>query len=330
MTQYWNDFPEIDNFLRDVESYILAMLDPSAFPLGKEVQGLIASGGKMLRPALVFVAAEFGINKPQKKWTKAQKEKVINLATAIELLHTATLIHDDIIDRASHRRGIPALHKQTSTTSAILAGDWLFSRAYRIIAQYVHPQQAVLLAEFVSAICKAEIFQDLAKFSFASSKRMYLQTIAGKTAALFALALHIGASETGCSPKNMQTLRRVGHNLGMAFQIIDDILDYESNIEALKKPVGNDIREGLCTLPLIYALQENGDAIRPLLADIRANPESIPAILNLVNQTDAIERARKDAAHFTQRAHAEIANLPEGSAKADLMTIVNSLLVRKY
>jgi len=330
MTQYWNDFPEIDKFLRDVESHILAMLEPSAFPLGKEVQGLIDSGGKMLRPALVFVAAEFGHNKPQRKWTKAQKEKVINLATAIELLHTATLIHDDVIDRASRRRGIPALHKQTSTTSAILAGDWLFSRTYRIIAQYVHPQRAVLLAEFVSAICKAEIFQDLAKFSFASSKRMYLQTIAGKTAALFALALHIGASETGCSPKNVQTLRRVGYNLGMAFQIIDDILDYESSIEALKKPVGNDIREGLCTLPLIYALQENDDAIRPLLADIRANPESIPTILNLVNQTDAIERARKDAAHFTQRAHAEIANLPEGTPRADLMTIVNSLLVRKY
>lgn len=330
MTQYWKDFPDIAEFLGNVEELILATLERNAFPLKGELEALVESGGKMLRPALVYVGAEFGLSRSQKQWTKKQKEKMVNIAAAIELLHTATLIHDDILDRASSRRGIPTLHTRFGTTNAILAGDWLFSRTYRIIAQYVHPSRAVLLADFVGAICKAEINQDLTKFSFALSRRKYLQTIAGKTAALFALALHIGASETGCSALNTQALRRTGYNLGMAFQIIDDILDYESSLEELKKPVGNDIREGLCTLPLIYALQEDSAHIRPLLSEIRAAPESVESILSRVMKTNAIDHARADAAHYTRLAHTEIARLPEGAPRRDLEHIVNSLLVRKY
>jgi len=330
MTDYWKNFPHIADFLRDVEALILSILEDNAFPLGKDIEKLVESGGKMLRPALVFVGSEFGLDRNPKKWTKKQKDKLVHVAAAIELLHTATLIHDDIIDRASHRRGIPTLHQTLGTTNAILAGDWLLSRTYRIIAQYVHPNRAVLLTDSVSAICKAEINQDLVKYSFVSSRRRYLQTIAGKTAALFALALYIGASETGCSVFNSQALRRTGYNLGMAFQIIDDIFDYESSIEELKKPVGNDIREGLCTLPLIYALQENGKEIRPLLSDIRTQPNLVESVLGLVLQTKAIERARSDAAHYTRLAHAEIEHLPAGKPRHDLELIVNSLLVRTY
>lgn len=330
MTQYWKDFPDIADFLGNVENLILNLLDRNAFPLKRELGGLVESGGKMLRPALVYVGAEFGLSRARKRWTAKQKEKMVNIAAAIELLHTATLIHDDILDRAASRRGIPTLHTRLGSTNAILAGDWLFSRTYHIIAKYVHPSRAVLLSDFVSAICKAEINQDLAKFSFSSSRRGYLQTIAGKTAALFSLALHIGASESGCSVLHTQALRRTGYNLGMAFQIIDDILDYESSAEELKKPVGNDIREGLCTLPLIYALREDGEHIRPLLSEIRGNPASVDRILSLVMRTEAIDRARADAAHYTRLAHAEIARLPEGAPRQDLERIVNSLLVRKY
>ncbi len=330
MTDYWKNYPDIADFLRDVEALILSILEHSGFPLGKDIGRLVESGGKMLRPALVFVGGEFGLDRNQKQWTKKQKDKLVHIAAAIELLHTATLIHDDILDRASHRRGIPTLHQRVGTTNAILAGDWLLSRTQSIIAQYVTPRRAVLLADFVSAICKAEINQDLAKYSFVPSRRRYLQTIAGKTAALFALALHIGASETGCSTAHTQALRRTGYNLGMAFQIIDDILDYESSIEELKKPVGNDIREGLCTLPLIYALQENGEKIRPLLSQIRTEPNLVEDVLSIVLQTNAIERARQDAAHYTRLAHDEIERLPLGKPRHDLELIVNSLLVRTY
>lgn len=330
MTQYWKDFPDIADFLGNVESLILNLLDQNAFPLKKELGDLVESGGKMLRPALVYVGAEFGLSRTRKRWTKKQREKIVNIAAAIELLHTATLIHDDILDRASSRRGIPTLHTRLGSTNAILAGDWLFSRTYRIIAQYVHPSSAVLLSDFVSAICKAEINQDLTKFRFTSSRRRYLQTIAGKTAALFSLALHIGASESGCSALHTQALRRTGYNLGMAFQIIDDILDYESSVKELKKPVGNDLREGLCTLPLIYALQEDCEHIKPLVAEIRTAPDSVEQILSLVMNTKAIDRARADAAHYTRLAHVEIERLPNGAPKNDLERIVNSLLVRKY
>jgi heptaprenyl diphosphate synthase len=330
MTDYWKDFPDIADFLGDVEALILSILENSTFPLGEDIGKLVESGGKMLRPALVFVGGEFGLARNQKKWTRKQKDILVHIAAAMELLHTATLIHDDIIDRASHRRGIPTLHQTLGTTNAILAGDWLLSRTYRIIAQYVQPKHAVVLSDFVSAICKAEINQDLAKYSFVSSRRRYLQTIAGKTAELFSLALHIGALETGCSAANTQALRRTGYNLGMAFQIIDDILDYESSIEELKKPVGNDIREGLCTLPLIYALQENEEEIRPLLSAIHTRPDIVEDVLGLVLQTKAIERAQEDATHYTHLAHMEIGRLPPGKPRHDLELIVNSLLVRTY
>ena len=330
MTEYWKDFPDIEEFLGDVESLIVSMLGKASFPLEKDVGTLVKSGGKMLRPALVYVGGEFGLDKAHKKWSKKERNKLVHIAAGIEMLHTATLIHDDMLDRASHRRGIPTLHQTLGTTNAILAGDWLLARTFRIISEQVQPKRAMILADFVSAICKAEINQDLAKYGFKSSRRHYLQTIAGKTAALFALALHVGAAESGCSNADTQALRRTGYNLGMAFQIIDDILDYESNIQELKKPVGNDIREGLCTLPLIYALQEKQKEIMPLLKEVKAKPELVDSILTLVHQTKAIERAREDAAHYSRLAHTEIGRLPEGKPRHDLELIVNALLVRTH
>lgn len=321
--------PDIERFLDRVEALILSTFDRSAFPMADDMRAMVESGGKMLRPALVFVGGKFGLANKKRKNAK-DEDRLVHIAAAIEMLHTATLIHDDIIDRASHRRGIPTIHEKAGPTSAILAGDWLFSQCYRIIATYLKPDRAVLLAEFVSAICKAEIQQDLEKYRFNPSRRRYLQTIAGKTAALFSLALHIGASETGCSPAVTQRLRRTGYNLGMAFQIIDDILDYESSIETLKKPVGNDIREGLCTLPLIFALEEKPEELRALLAHVQNRKAPVDQIVEMVRSTAALPRAREEAGRYTRLAQKEIAGLPEGEARQSITKIVESLLVRDY
>ncbi|MDX9785086.1 MAG: polyprenyl synthetase family protein, partial [Spirochaetia bacterium] len=214
-------------------------------------------------------------------------------------------------------------------TNAILAGDWLFSQSFRLVADYADLKSARVLARFVGGICSAEIGQDMGKFDFSTSKRNYLRTIAGKTAALFSLSLHVGASEAKADPFVIQALRRAGYDIGMAFQIIDDILDYESDNKTLRKPVGNDIKEGLCTLPLILALTKDELTLRPLLTK-PMDDRKVSEILRLVVATGALDEAKKIAQHFTERARIEIGRLPTCPAKLELMQTAEALLQRRY
>ncbi len=231
--------------------------------------------------------------------------------------------------RAAIRRGTSTLHTDFGTTNAILAGDWLFSRSFRLVADYADLKSARVLARFVGGICAAEIGQDLGKFGFSTSKRSYLRTIAGKTAALFSLSLHVGASEAKADPLVIQALRRTGYDIGMAFQIIDDILDYESDDKTLRKPVGNDIKEGLCTLPLILALKKDESSLRPLLGK-PMDDRKISEILRIVLATGALDEARSIAQRFTARARVEIERLPSCPAKQELMNASEALLQRRY
>jgi heptaprenyl diphosphate synthase len=313
--------------LAEVERILMQALDDPSYPLTEETQALILSGGKMLRPAFVILGAEFG---PPRKAKKCA-EKVPYIAAAVELLHTATLIHDDILDNADMRRGIPALHTKFGTANAILAGDWLFSRSFRLVADWADQRSSRVLARFVGTVCSAEIHQDMGKFSFSTSRRDYLRTIAGKTASLFSLALHVGAFEAGADLFVTQTLRRSGYDIGMAFQIIDDILDYESNDITLKKPVGNDIREGLCTLPLTFAFDID-PSIRTLLLKAGKNMSDslVRSVVEKVSNTGALDKARAVAKNFTLRARKEIAALPERRAKVEFSLLCDKLLARTF
>lgn len=326
MTDFWKDSPRLGARLAEVESAIADVLRDPSFPLAAETAEIVLSNGKMLRPALVLIGAGFG--------PRPAKLGIIRVAAALELLHAATLIHDDVLDDAHTRRGIPALHTRFGTTDAILAGDWLFSRCFRLVADSADPRSAQVLARLVGSICSAEIRQDLGKFDFSKSVRDYFRTIAGKTAALFALALHVGATEAKVSPLRTQALRRIGYDLGMAFQIIDDILDYESDPLSIGKPVGNDLKEGLATLPLIRAMETDGPAIGRLLARIgpgaepREVSEAVDAVVKAVLAAGGHEKARKDAARFTGRARRELARLPGIEARRDLSDLLDRLLAR--
>ena len=329
MTALWNDSPRIGKRLDRVEAILVETLDDPSYPLAAETKELVLSGGKMLRPAFVLIGAGFGRGSPRGNAGPAQ-DRIAHIAAAIEFIHVASLIHDDIIDKADTRRGMPGLHKQFGATNAILAGDWLFSRSFRLTADYASIKSARVLARFVGSVCSAEIHQDLSKFSFSTSRREYLRTIAGKTAALFSLSLHVGASEAKADLIVTQNLRRAGYDIGMAFQIIDDILDYESDDKTLRKPVGNDIKEGLCTLPLILALKENEAALRLLLSKERMTDETVGKIVKTVADSGALDNAREIARHFTARALKEIGALPACEAREDLLSITRKLLTRTY
>jgi heptaprenyl diphosphate synthase len=343
---YWKGSPALERRLERVLAVISRTIEEAGFPFD-DLEAAAGSGGKLLRPALLLVGSEFG--------AEADPSRIERLAAAVELLHLATLVHDDIIDEAPIRRGKPSLHASVGTKEAVLAGDWLFSRCFLLGAESAGPENARGLARLVAAVCSAEIAQDAAKFAFDATPRGYFRTIAGKTAALFSLALYAGASEAKAGRKAEQSLRRSGYCIGMAFQVMDDILDFESEEGLARKPVGRDIAEGLCTLPLIYALRIDGPGMRAALAPLAAlrptAPMSAlgpgaegPAVAPSGAERDsaardaaakvialgALDRAREDARRFTARALGEIGALRRGPARDELAALAERLLHRTY
>lgn len=331
MTDFWNDSPRLASALAGVESIITEILRDPSFPLWRETSRIVLSNGKMLRPGMVLIGAGFGSSRGRGKASVSDTkidDRIAHIAAAIELLHAATLVHDDILDDADTRRGETTLHPRFGTTNAVLAGDWLFARCFRLVADHADARSARILARLVASICAAEVRQDLAKFSYSTSVRGYLRTIAGKTAALFALALHVGAAEAKASPLIVQRLRRVGYNLGMAFQIIDDVLDYGADGRAIGKPVGNDVKEGLSTLPLICALRDDPEGIAPLLDRARLDDTGADHVVRAVIAAGGVDKARAVAAIFTARARRELAALPDRPARQELAMLVDRLLLR--
>jgi len=323
MTDFWNDFPSVKSGLEAVVSVMSDTVRSEGFPLGTDLARIVDADGKMLRPGFLLLSSEFGRGAPK-------KEKFAPLAASIEILHLGTLIHDDILDEAPLRRGEPAFHIKNGTKEALLTGDWLFAQAFRLASNFSNPENARKLAMVVGVICSSEIRQDLDKFRYSKSIRGYLRKIAGKTAMLFSLAFTVGAAESGCFPTTVNRLRRVGYNIGMAFQVIDDILDYESTEGVFRKPVGKDVSEGLCTLPLIHALARDGGEIERLLLNPPFPEETVGRIVRRVRESGALEESRKTAQRYTQRALDEIDALPDKPAKQTLRRVAERLLVRVY
>jgi heptaprenyl diphosphate synthase len=328
---YWKGSPALEERLERVVAIIARTIDSPGFTIREAVAAVAEPSGKLLRPAMLIIGSGFG--------KAADPDGIERLAAAVELLHVATLVHDDIIDEAPIRRGRPSLHSSVGVKQAVLAGDWLFSRCFLLSAESAGSEGARGLARLIAAICSAEISQDTAKFSFSTSRRGYFRTIAGKTAALFSLALYAGASEAKAGKRAEQSLRRAGYCVGMAFQVMDDILDFESAAEVARKPVGRDIAEGLCTLPLIYAQEADRPGMRAALERVIAaqgardeaeRAAAARAAAARVIDLGGIDRAREDARRFTARALGEIEGLPPLPARAELAVLAERLLRRAY
>ena len=223
---------------------------------------------------------------------------------------------------------MPAVHARFGVKDAVLAGDWLFSRCFRLAAESSNPENARLLARLVGSICSEEIHQDLENFLWPRSVRNYLRKIAGKTAALFSLALRAGAQEAKAPARVVSILTRVGYDVGMAFQVMDDVLDFQATEGEMRKPVGKDLREGLCTLPLILALRSRPAAIEPHLSGQSMSDAAVAAVLTEVRASGALETARSHAARYTERALAELCRLPAGAPRDELRLVVEKLLAR--
>ena len=318
MTSYWNNFPGMPGAMEKV-SGIIRDSSASRNPIiSGGLSELFNGDGKLLRPGLLLIAAGFG---------KVQ-EKHYKLAAALEMLHMATLIHDDVIDDSPLRRGQPAVHTRYGKRDAVLIGDFLLSRCFILTAEYTSPQNALNLARIVAVICTMEIEQNNDRFTNNVSLRNYLRKIMGKSALLFSLACYTGACEADAPKAVCERLRRIGYNIGIAFQIIDDILDYSGNEELVRKPLGNDITAGLVTLPLICALPLSG-SLRDIFSRETFSPEEGGIIFNLVREAGGVEAAGKYAETYTTRAIRDIDTLPKGSHRDMLSVLTRQLLNRE-
>jgi heptaprenyl diphosphate synthase len=320
MTSYWNDFPGVPEALERVSGVIRTSSASSNPIISEGLTSLFDGKGKLLRPGLFLIAARFG----------KVREKHYKLAAALEMLHMATLIHDDVIDDSPLRRGLPAVHTRFGKRDAVLIGDYLLSRCFILTAEYTSPENALNLSRVISIICTMEIEQNNDRFRSNLSLRSYLRKILGKSALLFSLACYAGAYEAKVPRDICERLRRIGYNIGIAFQIIDDILDYSGNQDVVRKPLGNDITAGLITLPVLCTLpRDSSGTLRDIFSRDTFTAEEGELIFSLVRRFGGAEAAGKYAETYTNRALREIVGLPPGKNRDMLYNLTNRLLIRE-
>jgi heptaprenyl diphosphate synthase len=321
MNNYWDKYPLVKKDLEAVEAVLIDNMKCKDKNIEKSLIDMIYAGGKLLRPAFLLLSGRFG---------KFNERKLYSFAATIEILHMATLVHDDVIDKSELRRGVKTIYAEHGSSDAVFVGDLLLSRCFLLLSKKTNMDNMRMISQIMVRICEGEIDQNSAHYKLDSTVKQYLKRIATKTSALFALSFTIGASETKCSKKLTKELGRIGYNIGMAFQIIDDILDYEGSEAMVGKPLGNDLKYGIYTLPLIYAIKEKDQALAAVLETKNYSEDDIKFIINKTVQLGGMDRARDLARRYTNRAFDGIEALPNCESKEILKEVVRTLLIREY
>ncbi|MCC6338450.1 MAG: polyprenyl synthetase family protein [Acidimicrobiia bacterium] len=291
--------------------------------LGEVAGHLVGAGGKRLRPALTLGAA-YAVS-----GAATVAPEVITGAVAVELVHLGSLYHDDVIDEAQTRRGVPSVNARWNNIVAILAGDFLLARASDRAAS-LGADVAGLLARTIGELCRGQVLELHHLFDADRSEEAYLSAVAGKTAALFATSCRIGGMVCGLDEPGLDALDRFGHHLGMCFQIVDDILDTTSSADDLGKPAGNDLLEGVYTLPVIYAVGRHPE-LREALGR-RLDDSELAAVLATVRSGGAVDDATGVARDHATKAVEALRGAADGfdpEVVEALTRLVDGLVVRR-
>ena len=284
---------------------------------------LFAAGGKRIRPALVLLAAKCG---------RYDLQKLTPAAIAVELTHAATLVHDDVIDRAQVRRGRPTVAAQLGDEPAIVVGDFYFAKAYEQAAFTDSPEVVAILARAVMDICAGEVRQQAIRYRYDTGIEEYMRRIEAKTATLLAACCDIGALLGDIDGRRRSALRAYGRLLGLAFQIADDVLDYQGSEDEIGKPIGHDIAEGFATLPLMMAMEDA--AIAPEISHLLHSGRELSnaeaqQIVDLVRASRGPERALERARELSSEARRQLESLSAGQAGGALAALTNYVVSRK-
>lgn len=290
--------------------------------LDTAINDLINGGGKRLRPILLILSGQFG---------NGDEKKMLSIAAGIELLHMATLVHDDIIDEAKLRRGQMTAQEKFGKNLAVFVGDFLLSKAYTLFADYLSRESLSRLNKVVKLVCIGEIDQFDGKYKTELTLTGYLKRIRRKTALLFALSSYIGAYETGVRDRNLHYLSKFAMEMGMIFQIQDDLLDFTGKELKIGKEVGQDLTAGIYTLPIILLLKKGSYKERAsyLLSKGYIGDKEICEIQELLLESGTLADSKNIAERFFKRALKYLDRLPENKVKEDLKYILDSQLTRR-
>ena len=284
---------------------------------------LFAAGGKRIRPALVLLAAKCG---------RYELTRLTPAAVAVELTHAATLVHDDVIDRAPVRRGRPTVAALLGDEPAIVVGDFYFAKAYEQAAGTALTEVVAILARAVMDICAGEVRQQAIRYRYHTDVDEYMRRIEAKTATLLAASCDIGALMGGLDDTKRSSLRAFGRLLGLAFQIADDVLDYEGSQDEIGKPIGQDIAEGFATLPLMLAMRESqaSGELRSVLVDQHVlSADEAQQVVDLVRASEGPQQALDRARELASEARHQLAALDGGEAGEALAALTDYVVSRK-
>jgi len=308
--------------MREVDQVISQRLDSGVPLVGQVSRYIITAGGKRLRPALLLLmSGALGFKGPER----------FTLAAVVEFIHTATLLHDDVVDDSSLRRGNATANITFGNPASVLVGDFLYSRAFQMMVDVRSMPIMSVLSEATNVISEGEVLQLMNMHNAELDEAGYLQVIRSKTAKLFEASARVGAILAGASPEMETACANYGQALGTAFQVIDDVLDYTGDAAVMGKNLGDDLREGKATLPLIAAMQRGSAEQREVIKTAIENGDvsAIDQVVAIVKATGALEVARQAASDEATRAMEAAGQLPDGEHKACLIQLAAQLLDRQ-
>ena len=312
---------DLDRVEREITLESVASVDVVT-AIGRYLQ---AGGGKRLRPILVLLAS---------KLVGAVTDASIRMAAVVEMIHTATLVHDDVIDIAKTRRGRPSSNAMWGNHTCVLAGDWLYMQAFQIALRERNFRVLDLLIALTQLMVEGELLQLESIGKIGVTEADYMELVDRKTASLFSACARLGAMMGGADEATETRLGEFAWNLGIAFQLVDDVLDFTSHEKVLGKPVGSDLREGKITLPLIYVLESAQPGERELVDSVLkdGNYDRVPfsEILALIEQQRGFERVRQRALDFTEKARSIISEFPDSAYQRALAALTDLVTDRDH
>jgi octaprenyl-diphosphate synthase len=313
----------VEKDMRQVDQVIAQRL-ASGVPLVSSVsQYIIAAGGKRLRPALLLLCCgALGFRGEQR----------FNLAAVVEFIHTATLLHDDVVDESELRRGMATANARFGNPASVLVGDFLYSRAFQMMVEAQNMRIMQVLADSTNVIAEGEVMQLMNMHNALLDEAGYLHVIRSKTAKLFEASARVGAILSSASAEQEAACAEYGQSMGTAFQVIDDVLDYTGDASLMGKNIGDDLREGKTTLPLIAAMQRGSQQERDTIAQAIQNGDTtmLDQVVLIVKATGALEVAREAARQEALRAVGAARRLPENAHSQCLIQLATQLLERNH
>jgi len=292
------------------------------FPwLSEQLGYVVGGGGKGIRPALTLLSG---------KLYQYNLKYLLPMAVSVELMHTATLIHDDAIDKSTSRRGRATIYKLWGEEPAVLLGDYLFAKAGEFVSDTHCLRVIKLYSQTLATISSGELIQFFSAYNLKQTREQYFKKISGKTASLFALATESGAILSEAPEESVKILREYGHYLGIAFQIVDDILDFIGTEEELGKPVGSDLAQGTLTLPAMLLLERypEDNPVKRLFEN-RDDQDNIKQAIELIRNSPIVDDCYTVAAEYKARACQNLKDLPENNSRQALLGLAEYVVARK-